>query len=324
MSPIDARSGAAPLHGAAPGGHVALTGGSGFVGGHLLERLLADGLVVRALWRSDSPPRRARLEIVRGSLETGDALAELVRGCDAVVHVAAAIRGRRQAHFDEVNVMGTQRLAAAVARHAPRARLVAVSTLAARMPGLSWYAASKAAGEQALLAAPQAWSILRPPAVYGPGDPALAPLWRGLARGWLPRIGPPEARFSLLHVADLCEAVVRLLRRAEPVAGVWPLHDGRAEGYAWQDVADIGAALRGAPVRVVPVPRRLLGAAAALNLRTAALRGARPILTPGKLRELVHPDWVCDNSSLAEALGWAPSRSLEAGLPGLPGWEKHA
>ncbi len=306
-----------------PGGLVALTGGSGFVGSHLIDQLLAEGFAVRALWRSGQPAERPRLEWVRGSLESDAALAELVRGCDAVVHAAAAIRGRRREQFNATNVTGTRRLADAVARHAPRARLVAVSTLAARSPELSWYAASKAAGEAELLAATETWSILRPPAVYGPRDPALAPLWRGLARGWLPRIGPPDARFSLLHVADLCEAVVRLLRRAEPVGGLLPLHDGRAGGYSWRDVAEIGAALRGAPVRIVPLPRSLLAAVTALNLRTAALRGARPMLTPGKLRELVHPDWVCDNSRLAAALGWMPARSLETSLPGLPGWEKH-
>jgi len=300
---------------------VALTGGSGFIGAQLIDRLLAEGLTVRALWRSGQPPRHTRLEIVPGSLESDASLAELVRDCATVLHVAAAIRGRSQADFDAVNVAGTRRLAAAVASHAPAARCIAVSSLAAREPGLSWYAASKAAAEQLLLTDTITWTILRPPAVYGPGDQALAPLWRGLARGWLPGVGPSGARFSLLHVTDLCEAVLRLVSLPAPVAGILCLHDGRDGGYSWQDVAAIAAALRGAPVRVVPVPLGLLRVVAALNLRTAALRGTRPMLTPGKLRELAHPDWVCDNSRLAAALGWSPGIPLAAGLPGLPGWE---
>jgi 2-alkyl-3-oxoalkanoate reductase len=302
---------------------VALTGASGFVGRHLLERMLAEGLQVRALWRAAGAPAHPCLEICPGALESPEALAALVRGCDAVVHVAAAIRGRTADQFDAVNVAGARRLAEAVAAHAPRARLVALSSLAAREPGLSWYAASKAAGEAVLLSSGQDWAILRPPAVYGPGDPALAPLWRALARGWLPRLGPPAARFSLLYVDDLVEAVMRLLALREPVRGVMPLHDGRAGGYSWPEVAGIGAARRGARVRTAPVPRALLGAIAELNLRSAGLRGASPMLTPGKLRELVHPDWTCDNSALEAALGWSPRATLEACLPRLPGWESH-
>lgn len=302
---------------------VALTGASGFVGRHLLERMLAAGLQVRALWRARGAPAHPRLEICSGALDSPEALAALVRDCDAVVHVAAAIRGRSAAQFDAVNVAGTRRLAEAVAAHAPQARLVALSSLAAREPGLSWYAASKAAGEAVLLSSGQDWAILRPPAVYGPGDPALAPLWRALARGWLPRLGPPAARFSLLYVDDLVEVVMRLLALERPVRGVMPLHDGREGGYGWPEVAGIGAARRGARVRIVPVPKVLLGAIAELNLRSAGPRGAAPMLTPGKFRELVHPDWTCDNSALEAALGWSPRATLEAYLPRLPGWESH-
>jgi 2-alkyl-3-oxoalkanoate reductase len=302
---------------------VALTGASGFIGRHLVERLLAEGYRVRALWRrAEAPDDSPGLELCRGALESPETLAALVRDCDAVVHVAAAIRGRSQAEFDEVNVAGTQRLAEAVAQHASGARLVALSSLAAREPGLSWYSASKAAAESVLLSCPQDWSILRPPAVYGPRDPALAPLWRGLARGWLPRLGPPAARFSLLYVDDLAEAVVRLLQHGEAVRAVLPLHDGRTGGYSWPELAEIGAAQRGGRVRILPLSRGLLGGLATLNLRTAGLRGAAPMLTPGKVRELVHADWVCDNSQIEAALGWSPRTTLEMRLPQLPGWEK--
>jgi 2-alkyl-3-oxoalkanoate reductase len=322
LTPAESPAAADVLRGA-PACRVALTGASGFVGRHLLERMLAEGFQVRALWRSAGAPAQPGLEICAGALESPAALARLVCDCDAVVHVAAAIRGRSAAEFDEVNIAGTRRLAEAVAAHAPRARLVALSSLAAREPGLSWYAASKAAGEAVLLSSGQDWAILRPPAVYGPGDPALAPLWRALARGWLPRLGPPAARFSLLYVDDLVEAVMRLMALGRPIRGVLPLHDGREAGYSWPEVARIGAARRGARVRTVPVPRALLGAIAELNLRSAGLRGASPMLTPAKLRELVHPDWTCDNSGLEAALGWSPRATLETCLPRLPGWERH-
>lgn len=303
---------------------IALTGGTGFIGRYVTAALLERGWRVRTLIRPGKTDRfsgASNLEVQPGTLEDADALRKLVRGCGAVVHLAGAIRGRSYRDFSAVNVTGTERLLDACGHGAPLARFVHISSLAAREPRLSWYARSKHAGELLVAGCGLPFSGLRPPPVYGPEDPALAPIWRNLARGWLFRPGPPGARFSMLHASDLAEAVCRLLESGTPASAMLEIHDGRPGGYSYPELAGLAAGKRGSKVRVLPVPAWLMHAAASLSTTTASLTGRTPILTPGKVRELTHPDWVCDNGALERHLGWAPATRLEQSLKTLPGWE---
>jgi nucleoside-diphosphate-sugar epimerase len=166
---------------------------------------------------------------------------------------------------------------------------------------------------------------LRPPAVYGPGDREMLALLRLMMHGVTPVLGPADARFSLLYVDDLVAAVERCLRATEGPGGTFELHDGRLGGYSWNDVVGIAAGLRGKPVRVVRLPTTLLGWLGRLNVAAARLGtrlgGRPPMLTPGKARELTHPDWVCDNRVLSRAYGWEPRVEFREGLRrtlGLP------
>jgi len=302
---------------------IALTGATGFVGRAVLTELLGNGLRVRALVRPGRDlPVHSALVPVAGSLEDGASLDALVSGCQAVIHVAGAITGRDYSELARVNVAGTRRLIDAMIRHCPDARLVHVSSLAAREPCLSDYAASKRAGEDVVTLSGLDWIILRPPAVYGPDDPALAPVWKWLARGWLLRPGVRQARFSLLHVEDLASALKSAAVSDEAPATLTCLHDGRPGGYDWPSLVDIARRKRGAPVRVVPIPRRLLALVAAGGLMLARLGLVKtPVLVPGKVRELAHPDWVCDNATLPGCPDWEPRKRLEHCLGDLPGWK---
>jgi nucleoside-diphosphate-sugar epimerase len=301
---------------------IALSGATGFVGQATLAHLLARGFHVRALVR---PGRQlaghSLLESVTGSLEEPASLESLVAGCGAVIHVAGAITGADYPALAKVNVGGTRHLIGAMKRHCPDARLVHVSSLAAREPQLSDYAASKRAGEDVVTLSGLDWIILRPPAVYGPRDPALAPLWRWLARGWLLRPGAPEARFSLLHVDDLATALIAAAATQQREPALTCLHDGRPDGYDWADLVAIAEHKLDAAVRVVPIPRSVLAIIANGGLAFArAGLIPTPVLVPGKVRELAHPDWVCDNSTVPGCPDWKPSNRLEDCLGTLPGW----
>jgi nucleoside-diphosphate-sugar epimerase len=222
------------------------------------------------------------------------------------------VRGASARHFDPVNVGGVARLAHAARAERPAPPIVHLSSLAARHPELSPYAASKRDGEQALLAAP-AWTVLRPPVVYGPGDRELRPLLRWMARGVAPMVGARGGRFSLVYVDDLAEAVVRLVRQG-PTGRVFELDDGHPSGYVMDDVVAAAARYRGGAVVRVPVPAPVLRWLSRLNVLGARLRGRAPMLTPGKVREILHPVWTCDNTALAEATGWRPRVRLDEGL----------
>jgi nucleoside-diphosphate-sugar epimerase len=152
--------------------------------------------------------------------------------------------------------------------------------------------------------------------VFGPGDRELRPLFRCIASGFAPVPAGTAGRFSLLHVDDLATAVLRWLAADAGYGETFELDDGRAGGYDWDTVVTLaGRALHaGRPVRRVPVPVSLLGLAALANLRAARVLGYAPMLTPGKVREITHPDWLCDSHAFARATGWRPAIDFESGL----------
>ena len=133
--------------------------------------------------------------------------------CAAVIHGAGAVRGNSQADFDRVNVAGTAALLGAISAQTRPPLLLLLSSIVAREPQLSWYAHSKWEGEQMLLQLRDLDRvILRPPAVYGPGDKEMLPIFQWMHRGIALVPGSPEARTSLIHVSDLVDAIIACLR----------------------------------------------------------------------------------------------------------------
>lgn len=305
---------------------LALTGATGFIGTTLLSHLTAAGWRVRALYRPGKgrvPPELPGVKWVAGDLEDDNILNALVAGTDAVIHCAGAVRGASRADFDRVNEDGAQRIALAAARQTEMPRFLLLSSLAARVPDLSHYAGSKWRGECAVKAASEnlRWTVLRPPAVFGPGDRELLPLFRSIANGFAPLPAGAKGRFSMIYVDDLSTAVVHWLAADDGYGQTLEVDDGRAGGYDWDEVLTIGGrVLRGgASVRRVPIPISLLKLAALTNLAAAQLLGYAPMLTPGKVREITHPDWLCDSHEFTMVTGWQPVFGLERGLAHLFG-----
>ena len=300
-------------------GVIALTGATGFIGSAIARRLAKDGWRLRALTRA--PLGRARLEgisiqWVHGTLEDIERLDNLVDDADAVVHCAGTVRGITDADFYPVNVEAVSRLAQIAAVRSPAPRFLLISSLAAREPNLSVYAATKRMGEIALsqMAGGSMWTVLRPPAVYGPGDRALLPLFRLMQHGIAPLLGRTDARFSLLYVEDLAEAVMKWLVSDSRESRVFELDDGHARGYSWCEVAETFERLRGKPAFRFHVSELPMNVTAKLNQIAASVIGYAPMFTPGKVREIRHPDWVCDNSMFCQAANWKPTVCLEEGL----------
>ena len=300
---------------------VALTGATGFIGAALLRRLIAGGCSVRALYRpraGRTPATHPGVVWVEGDLGDERSLRHFVTDAEAIVHCAGAVRGTDAAGFDRINAEGTRRLVDVATSLSAPPRFLLMSSLAARMPQLSAYAASKRKAELALesAAANVRWTVLRPPAVYGPGDRELLPLFRLVARGFAPLPAGAGGRFSLIYVDDLASAVMRWLECGQGHFRAFELDDGHAGGYDWDTVLAAAArALRsGAPVRRLSIPLRALELAAAANVAAARLLGYAPMLTPGKVREITHPDWLCDSHDFAAVTGWQASVRLEDGV----------
>ena len=194
-------------------------------------------------------------------------------------------------------------------------RLLLLACQAEREPGLAWYAARKRGGEQLLQSHPKLdWLVVRPPAVYGPGDKEMLPVFKAMSRGIAPVPGQIPARISLIHVNDLVTALITCLETPATRHQVLTLCDGQENGYDWRDMANLASTVWGRTVRLWQVPARLLDWVARINVYSARLTGRAPMLTPPKLRELRHPSWVVDNRAITEMTSWQPTIDLKKGL----------
>ncbi|HTQ37161.1 MAG TPA: NAD-dependent epimerase/dehydratase family protein [Steroidobacteraceae bacterium] len=306
---------------------VALTGATGFIGRGLAPLLAAAGWRVRLLLRRDPVlPEWRGLDpqIVAGDLGDAVALRQLVTGAAAVVHVAGLIKAARRRQYDAVNHAGSAALAAAVHDVAPAAHFLHVSTIAAREPRLSDYAASKRAGEDAVLRRlGERVTVLRPPAVYGPGDRETLVFFQLAGKGYVPLAGSPQARAAMIHVDDLTALLVALLREA-PRGAVLTAADARPAGYSWHEVLRTAALAVGNPrARLFHAPAALLhGVALAGDLARAC--GTANMLNHQKLRELRHGDWSVSAAEWARPPGWQPRYRLDEGFSQTVAWYRRA
>ena len=291
---------------------IALTGGTGFIGRSILTRLLAAGHQVRLLARNPSKIslQSERLQLIRGSLHEHALIEQLVDHADTIIHCAGRVRGRRLDQFTTDNLDATEGL---ITANKSRARFVYISSLAAREPSLSHYALSKNQAEQAIRAHQTTnWTILRPPAVYGPGDRELRPLFDWMRRGvmWVP--GLPSNRFSLLHVNDLASLVQYIVEHNHSTAQIVEPDDGKVMGYQWSELQAIAAHVFKRKIRRYTLPTSILNPAARANMVFSTLINKAPMLTLGKVRELQHSNWVVDSSK--SITGWQAQIDFEAGL----------
>jgi nucleoside-diphosphate-sugar epimerase len=292
---------------------LAITGGTGFVGSRLLEAATAAGHQLRALTRKARRPR-VGVTWVRGALEEPEALEQLVEGADALIHVAGVITGRTAADFDSCNVGGTEALLDA-ARRAGIPRFVHVSSLAAREPGLSLYGASKAKSEELVRASGLPFAIVRPPAVYGPGDRETLDLFKMAKRRLV--FMPPNGRLSLIHADDLSRLLLALAEPGAPGGLLIEPDDGHAGGWSHREFARaLGEAVGTRPL-VIHVPSVVLKAAAAAD---QAARGSKAKLTADRAAYFAHRDWVADPAQAAPAALWQPGIPARDGLKSAVLW----
>jgi len=266
---------------------LAVTGGTGFLGGHLLRVAAERGHEIRALTRRPQLPK-PNVEWIGGTLEAHRNLATLCEGADAVIHIAGAINAPTLAGFIAANVTGTASLLTAAEATGVK-RFIHVSSLSAREPDLSDYGWSKASSEAIVVQSPLDWTIVRPPAIYGAGDREMLELFRiAKTKGILPL--PPKGRLSLIEAGDLARLLLDLIEAPEAIGEVYEPDDGVEAGYGHRAFGKlIGAAVGRPGVLTVPVPGLLLRLAASIERMRL---GADAKLTPDRVRYFCHPDWV--------------------------------
>jgi len=298
----------------APAATLAVTGGTGFVGGHLIAAARAAGWSLRALTRGWRPPEDG-IDWVEGALDRPDSLAKLCAGADAVVHVAGLINAPDRAGFEAVNVGGTAAMVDS-ARRAGVRRFVHISSLAAREPGLSDYGWSKAKAERVVAASGLDWTIVRPPALYGPGDRETFELFR-MARRGLVALPPRGGRFSLLHVEDLCSLVLAILAEPDTLGATYEPDDGSENGWDHRHFARTLGRILGRRAATVAMPRMVMKGASRLD---RLVRRDRAKLTPDRVRYFCHPDWVVTAEARPPHTLWRPAIRAPTGLKATAEW----
>lgn len=292
---------------------LAVTGGTGFVGSHLLDAALAAGHQINALTRRGQPEREG-INWISGDLASRDALENLVDGAEAVIHVAGTISGQSAAAFEIGNVAGTLAMLAAATAGGIH-RFVHVSSLAAREPKLSLYGGSKARAEELVHGSGLDWAIVRPPAVYGPGDRETLELFRMAKLGLM--LMPPRGRVSVIHVQDLARLLIALANPAAPASCLIEPDDGKPAGWTHREFARALAHAVGTKAAVISSPGLLLRLAARAD---QLLRGEKAKLTIDRAAYFSHRNWVVEPKRSAPRALWRPQVDTPDGLVETAAW----
>lgn len=316
-----------------PAPRALVTGGTGFIGSHLVDRLARDGVDVRVLARGDRELPGAT--IVRGDMRDPDSLAKAVEGVDAVFHLASLITegALGEEAYREVNVGGTGRLLDAAIRGGVK-RFVFTSSMNVYPPVASEpLDESSPTGPDEILgrtkleaealirarcsAAGVEFSIIRPPRVYGPRDQSLLRLFRLIERGLFFMIGDGKGMMHPIHVDDLVEAIV--LASRHPAAAGETFVVAGPERHTKREFCGAVAVALGRKLPRRRIPKKLAVAAAVACERAFKLIGAEPPISTRRIRFFMTSQ-VCRIDKIRDRIGFTPRVTAREGLASTVSW----
>jgi nucleoside-diphosphate-sugar epimerase len=320
--------------------NVLVTGGTGFVGSHLIDVLLERGDTVTALVRSpakaktyDLEPRGVRL--VAGDLGDEPALKEATAGQDVIYHVAGLVAARNPAEFDRANREGSANLLRAAATHGSP-RFVMVSSMAAAGPSapgrpltgdeppepVTHYGRSKLAGEEEVRRSSLPWTILRPSMVYGPRDTEVLKVFKLARLGVAPVFGSGTQELSAVTGEDLARALVAAAL-ADPAVGrtYYPCHPEIFTSKAFAQA--VGRAV-GKNVVTPGVPEWVGRGLLSLTGAAARLANQATLLNADKANEFFQQAWTGDPTALTTDTGWEALHDLSSGVALTAAWYRDA
>jgi nucleoside-diphosphate-sugar epimerase len=314
---------------------ILITGGSGFIGSHLVDRLCSCGEQVRCLLRRKNyAGLPAQAEAVFGELISGAGLEEALQGVDTVIHLAGVTKALAVEDYYAGNARATENLARAIKDRA--IRLVHVSSLAAAGPNLdgtpleedaaprplTHYGKSKLEAEHVVRELVPDAVVVRPPVVYGPRDTDVFRILKRLTQGIAFQIGGGEHWFSAIYVKDLVEGLITAARAAQAAGRTYFLANSKP--VSWSELRAATARITGRQARILRVPGPVAYAAGWCAEMGARLTGKPGIISREKVREAQCSYWTCDARRAAEEIGFEARTPLDAGLADTFAWYREA
>lgn len=315
-----------------------VTGGTGFIGSHLVERLLSKGYHVRALVRNTAKLGYLKdlpIEIVEGDLFSLNALERGIAGAQYVYHVAGAVAAKTKEEFYRYNQFGTKNVVETAARVNPSLKkFIHISSQTAVGPGsgktpvnesavphpLTTYGKSKLASEQEVLKFKEKIpvTILRVSAVYGPRDTATFDYFKSAYMGLELLIGFKDSYVSLVHSSDLVTGI--LLAGESEKANGRTYFLGSENFYSWNEIGFITRSVMKKKLIRVRVPKPLVFVIAGISEFASRFKEKPSVLNYEKAYDLTQENWCCDITKAKTDLGYKQEVTLEEGIRETVKW----
>jgi dihydroflavonol-4-reductase len=317
-----------------------VTGATGFVGSHLVERLLKDGYHVKCLVRNKNKLKwleNLKIEVVEGDLNNLDALKQGAADVDVIFHLAGVLFGLNESDFYEGNVQGVQNLLEAAESNSNLKRFLHVSTQAVAGPApskdqpitedsekkpLTWYGQSKLAAEQKVLEYNDKFpiTIIRPGAVYGPRDYAIFEVFKAAKSGFNLKVGSQDKFVNFIHVFDLVDAIVAAAESEKTIGKDYFIVNDHPDP---QDIISVEAIKSyGKKPKNIVVPVFVIRLVATISEFFGKLFNKVVVLNRQKLIEITQQFWVCSNQRAKDDFNFEPKFSTEDGVKMTSQWYK--
>lgn len=318
--------------------HSLVTGASGFVGSHLVDKLLSLNHKVRIISRKESKLKwfdSSKVEVISCDYDNVESLTEAVKDVDYIFHVAGVIKSKTKEGYYKGNVDATRNLLLAVEKVNPDLkRFLFVSSQAAAGPSpkglakteemecnpVTTYGRSKLMAELEVkkFAGKIPITIVRPSAVYGPRDPEILMFFQTLKKGIQPMVGFKEKYVSLVHVFDLIDGILLAAFSDNSINQTYFISSEK--GYGWEEIGNISSRILGKKLIKIKIPHFAVYSLAAISQFLSYFSKDATILNLEKAREMVQESWVCSIEKAKKELGYTQKISIEEGIKNTIDW----
>lgn len=300
---------------------IALTGATGFVGGHLLDELVTRGFTVKALTRR--PQKNIdNVTWISGDFENCAALNELNEDADIIINVAGLVKAKNKNDFLNANSIAVSNLLASI-KPETSPHFIQISSLAAREPQLSDYAFSKHDGEKLIIASNQNWTIIRPPGIYGARDTETLKIFKLLKCRLSLFPANRHNRVSWIHVSDLVDAIIHQIDNKVYFGKTLEIDDGKEDGYSHEEFFTYCEDALSVKTLKITTPKFILKIIGHINDILGRIFNFAPMVSSKKVNELCHPDWVCRKNDEFQLTDWKAKITLKEGLKETLDWYKN-